>query len=86
MSKEKSQESFDSNKAERGNRSNLENQAEDQTAEQEMLTLDITYPRMMPLDDNFRLQIEERIRDALSSSDRRLLQSELDHEQREYSY
>ena len=82
MSKEKPQESFDSNKAEKGNRSNLEE--EGQATDQEMLTLDITYPRMMPLDDNFRLQIEERIRAALSSSDRRLLQSELDHEQRKY--
>ena len=82
MSKEKPQESFDSNKAEKGNRSNLEE--EGQATDQEMLTLDITYPRMMPLDDNFRLQIEERIRAALSSSDHRLLQSELDHEQRKY--
>ena len=81
-SKEKTQESFDSNRAERGNWSNLDGQ--NQSNEQEMLTLDISYPRMTPMDDNFRNQIEERIREALNSADHRLLRSELDHEQRKY--
>ena len=76
--KNKGHESMDSTRVEKGDRSNLAGQ--DMT--QEMLTLDITYPRMMPLDETFRLQIEEKIREALTSADTRLLNSELDHVQR----
>lgn len=78
--KNKSQESIDSMRVEKGDRSNLVGQE----TNQEMLTLDITYPRMVPLDENFRLQIEAKIREALTSADKRLLNSELDHVQCKY--
>ena len=78
--KNKSQESIDSMRVEKGDRSNLAGQE----TNQEMLTLDITYPRMGPLDENFRLQIEAKIREALTSADKRLLNSELDHVQCKY--
>ena len=78
--KNKSQESIDSMRVEKGDRSNLAGQE----TNQEMLTLDITYPRMAPLDENFRLQIEAKIREAVASADKRLLNSELDHVQCKY--
>ena len=74
-----SHESFDSLNVERGNRSNISNVGNGQD---QALALDISYPRMATFDEAFRIQIEAALQKALDSADKRLLQSELDHEQK----